>query len=335
MSTDRERRPLIAAVLLIPLAIALALAAFAWPTARLAPRDLPVGVAGPSQATGAIEQRLAEREGAFEVHRYADESAARAAIEDRAVYGAIVAGPQGLTVLTASAASPLVAQLLAQAFTAPDTAASVPARVVDVVPADPDDPRGAALGASVFPLVLAGLVIGVALTFLSRPGVGQLTALLATGALTGLAAAGVAQGWLGILGGNWLLNAGVLGLTVVSIGAVVTGLTALLGKAGLPLGALLMVFVGNPFSGVTSAPELLPEAAGVIGRLLPPGAGGTLLRSTGFFDGAGATFPLLVLLAWVAVGALAVSAGALRDRRAAAVDLPIETLVGTPAPAAR
>ncbi|NEC47755.1 ABC transporter permease, partial [Actinospica acidiphila] len=38
----------IAAVLaLIPTLVALALWAFAWPAARTAPRDLPLGVAGP------------------------------------------------------------------------------------------------------------------------------------------------------------------------------------------------------------------------------------------------------------------------------------------------
>ncbi len=317
-SPNRERRPLIAAVLLIPLVIALALAAFAWPSARLEPRELPVGVAGPSQAAVSIEQRLAEREGAFELHRYADEAAARRAIEDREVYGAIVAGPQGLTVLTASAASPLVAQLLQQPFTGPAAESGPPVRVVDVVAADPQDPRGSALGASVFPLVLAGVLIGAVLFLLTRPGLVQAAALVVTAGLTGLTALGVAQGWLGVLSGNWLVNAGVLGLTVTAIAATVAGLGALLGRAGLPLGAALMIFVGNPFSGVTSAPELLPKAAGVLGQLLPPGAGGTLLRGTAFFDGAGSSRPLFVLVGWVVLGLLAIGAGALRARRAPA-----------------
>jgi hypothetical protein len=87
------------------------------------------------------------------------------------------------------------------------------------------------------------------------------------------------------------------------------------GRAGAALGALLMVLVGNPFSGVSSAPELLPEPGGAIGQLLPPGAGGSLLRSTAFFDGAGASGPLTVLLAWVAVGLVLAGAAALRRRR--------------------
>ena len=50
---------------------------------------------GPPPRRAALEQRLASQEGAFDVHRYADEAAARQAIEDREVYGACVARPAG------------------------------------------------------------------------------------------------------------------------------------------------------------------------------------------------------------------------------------------------
>ena len=72
-------------------------------------------VAGPAPATATIEQRLAAQEGAFEVHRYADEASAREAIADREVYGAFVATSGGPKILSASAASPAVAQLLSHA----------------------------------------------------------------------------------------------------------------------------------------------------------------------------------------------------------------------------
>jgi hypothetical protein len=85
---------------------------FAWPSARLEPRDLPVGVAGPARATKPIEQRIAAADGSFDVHRYADEAAARRAIEDRDIHGAVVMTPSGPKALTASAASRTVAQTL-------------------------------------------------------------------------------------------------------------------------------------------------------------------------------------------------------------------------------
>jgi hypothetical protein len=322
-------------VVLVPLLVGLALAAFAWPAARLGPRDLPIGVVAPAGAGDAIERRLAGD--ALEVHRFADQASARAAIADRDVYGAVVVDPQGTTVLTASAASPLVAQLLQQAAAggepaaapapgggavAPGGGAVAPVRVVDVVPADPDDPRGAGLATSVLPLVLAGMAAGLLVWLAGGPGPARWAALVVASAVAGLVAAGIVQGWLGLLGGSWLVNAGVLGLTVLAVGATVAGLAALAGRAGAAVGALLMVLVGNPLSGVSSAPELLPAPAGAVGQLLPPGAGGSLLRSTAFFDGAGAAAPLTVLAAWVVLGLALSWLAALRRPRPSPVGTP-------------
>jgi hypothetical protein len=321
-------RALWGVVVLVPVLVGLALAAFAWPAARLGPRDLPIGVVAPAGAGDAIERRLAGD--ALEVHQLADQASARAAIADRDVYGAIVVGPQGTTVLTASAASPLVAQLLQQAAAgggpaaapSPGGGAAAPVRVVDVVPADPDDPRGAALAASVLPLVLAGMAAGLLVWLAGGPGPARWAALAAASAAAGLVAAGTVQGWLGLLGGNWLVNAGALGLTVLAVAATVAGLAALGGRAGAAVGALLMVLVGNPLSGVSSAPELLPAPAGAVGQLLPPGAGGSLLRSTAFFDGAGAAGPLTVLAAWVVLGLALGWLAALRRPRPSPVGTP-------------
>ena len=73
-----------------------------------------------------------------------------------------------------------------------------------------------------------------------------------------------------------------------------------------------MVLVGNPFSGAGSAPELLPKPVGGIGRLLPPGRGANLLRSTGFFDGAAAGGHVAVLAAWALGGLALLLASAVR-----------------------
>jgi hypothetical protein len=301
------------AVLAVPVIVAIALSTFAWSAANLEPRDLPLGVAGPAEATGPIETMLAERNGAFDVHRYADVAAATKAIEDREVYGALVAAPDGQTLLIASAASPTVAGLLSENL------AGSQARVMDVVPADPDDPRGVAFASMILPLVLAGIIGGVIVSLLGRPGLKQAGILVATAAACGLVTIVMVQGWLGIIEGPWLLNAGVIALAVLAIASVIAGLNALIGPAGIALGALLIVFVGNPWSGVASAPELLPQAAGFTGQLLPPGAGGNLLRNAAFFDGAGGGGQLAVLLVWTALGLGAIMAGAAMQRRRTAV----------------
>lgn len=282
-----------AVMLVVPLALALVLSLFAWPAARLAPRDLPVAVVGQAQLP----------EG-FDVHRYDDPAAAQQAVREREVYAAVTPG----TLYTASAASPAVAQALAP----------MRPEVVDLVPAPEDDPRGAALAASLLPLIIAGVITGAGVVLAARGPWSRLGGLLGASALAGLAAVAIAQGWLGALAGPWPANAGVLALVVLAVGALVSGLFSLAGHAGLGAAAALLVLIGNPWSGMAAAPELLPTFAGVTGQLLPPGAGGTLLRSTAFFDGHGGGSALVILLAWVAIGALLLVAAARREPAVAA-----------------
>jgi hypothetical protein len=250
-----------------------------------------------------------------------------AAIRHREIYGAFVAGPGGLTVLTAPAASPAVATLLTkvgeEAGQHAAAGRAIPVRVVDVVPADPNDPQGIVLDSAFLPLVIIGSLGGV-MTWVAgrdgrRAGYPQAGVLLVKSALIGLVVVGIVQGWLGVIPGDWVANAAVISLTVIAISSTVCGLGAMLGAPGVALGGLLMVFVGNPFSGVSSAPQLLPSLAGRLGQLLPPGAGASLLRSSAFFHGYGSGTHLVVLAIWAGCGLTAVMASqAVRRRRRAA-----------------
>ena len=300
-------RPSPAAILIVvPIVAALVLTLFAWPAARTGPRDVPIGVAG----APAMERQLAAQGGKFDVHPYADEAAAREAIADREVYGAFVATPGGGKMLTASAASPAITQMLTHA--ASETGA--PVEIEDVAPAGP---ASGALPASVLPLVLAGILTGGLAFGLATGALRRAGLVLAGSVLVGSVATAIVQSWLDVVQGDWVTNAGVLSLTVLAIAATVSGLAALLGKAGLLAGALTMVFIGNPFSAVAAGPEMLPAPAGDIGQLLPPGAGGNLLRSTGFFDGAAAGSHVAVLAAWALAGLTCLLLAAVRGRRLA------------------
>ena len=311
-----HRPPPLIALVTVPIVVAISLATFSWPAANLEPRDLPLGVAGPAQATALLEAKLKQQENAFEIHRYANAAAATEAIKDRKVYGAVVATPQGTALLTAPAASVTVANLLKEGL-AGESSGAPRTKVSEVVPADPDDPRGTAFSSIGLPLVLAGVIGGVVVSLLGRPGLEEVGILAGVAALTGLVTIALVQGWLGVLEGPWLRNAGVVALAVFATGATVAGLKALMGYAGLAVGALLFVFVGNPWSGIGSAPELLPKAAGVIGQLLPSGSAGQLLRSSAFFDGAGGSEKVVVLLVWSVLGTAAILAGAALQRRRA------------------
>jgi hypothetical protein len=280
---------------------------FAWPAVKMAPRDLPVVVAGPAQAAGTLADRLrTERPGAFDVGTVPDAIAADQAIRDRDAYAAFVLGSSGVSLHVASAASPTVSTLLTQAAQQIGEGRAVP--VVDVVPAPSDDPRGAGFASGFLPLLLTSLGCGVALLFLVGRWLTRLAGLLAFAILAGLVAPAAMHG-LGVLTGPYLVEAGAVALLALAIGASVTGLGAVAGYPGLGLGALLVFFAANPISGLTSAPELLPKPWGAIGQLLPPGAGATLLRSVAFFDRAGAAGPFWVLAGWALAGVALVAVG--------------------------
>ncbi|MDQ2838113.1 MAG: ABC transporter permease [Actinomycetota bacterium] len=309
--------------MLLPGIVVLAVLAFAWPAARIAPRDLPVGIVGTTPASQQVVQALGKAEpGGFDFHLYATEAAARAAIQDRGVYGAFVVTSSDITVLEASAASPTVAQLLSsvgqqlaaeasQHAAAGSANAAVAVKSVDVVPTSAGDPRGMVLSSSLLPLTICSIIIAsvIGLVVGFRPAWRQVMALTTVSAVAGLGAFLIAQSVLGALPHQHIATWASLALTILAISSTSAGFIALIGPAGFGLGAVLMVFVGNPFSGVTSAPQLLPDWVDHLGQWLPPGAGANLLRSTAYFDGNGAAGHLVVLILWTVFGLGAVTIG--------------------------
>lgn len=311
------------AVALLTVTISLLLTAFAWPSVRSAVHDVPIAVAGPApaveQITSLLDQRLP---GGFEVTEVADTAAAEQLIRDRKVYGAIDLSTGTARVITASAASTAVAQTLNSMATglsqAQGAGTAVAAR--DLVPLPSGDPRGAGLAAGALPLVIAGLLAALLLTRLVRGNARRVTGAFAFAITGGLAVAAILQFWLGSLDGSYWANCGAVALTIAAISLTILGLESLLGYVGFGLGAAIMMLIGNPLSGTATAPEMLPGWSGTLGQLLPPGAGGQLLRSTAFFGGHGATHSATVLAAWLTLGMVIYLAGNLRRRLTVTVE---------------
>lgn len=280
---------------------------FAGPATHLAPRDLPIAVAGPPPAVAALTDRLeATHAGAFDVRAVAGAAAADEAIRTREVYGAIVLSPAAPEVHVASAAAPVVATLLTQAASG---LGDGPAPVVrDVVPLHPGDPRGTGFAAGFLPLAITALLAGALIFLLVRGRTARLVALATFAAGAGLGGAAVLRSWLDVLPGGYWSTAAVLGLFGLAVAATMTGLGAVLDRAGLALGALTVFLVGNALGAVNAAPELLPQPWGDVGQWLPIGAGATLLRSVAWFDGGGAA-AAGVLTAYAVIGLLLVAAG--------------------------
>lgn len=294
------------------------LVAFGLPALHTAPRDLPIAIVAPAAAMAQLSGALEEAQpGAFAVTVADSADAAADLIRDRSVYGALVVSADGVDVQVASAASPSVATLLTQLGQGVAAQSGAQATVTDVVPTSAADPRGIGLSAGALPIALGGFIAGVATTLLIQGTGRRLVTMAAFAVVAGLAMTAILQFWFETFSGNFLATASAAMLGILATGMTVLGLESLLGRAGIALGALLIVLLGNPLSGLTSAPEMLPQPWGEIGQLLPPGATGTLLRNVAFFDGAAIGRPVLVLIGWVLMGvALLVLAG-VRTGRAA------------------
>ena len=288
---------------------------FAWASSRQSPRDLPLAVAGPEQAVQSLVAGIDKtKPGAFEFTTVADDQAAQAAVTNRDAYGALVLGRSETTLYTAPAASTSVATMLAQAVPAAIAQASPQAQVTvtPLVPNPPDDPNGLGLPTSLTPLGITSIAAGAAIGLLVRRRSTRVWALLGYAVLAGALSTWALQGVIGALTGTWLVNAAAMSLVCLAISAGTAGLVTLLGPVGVALTALVVFFFGFPFSGATTAWQLVPTPWGQLAQYLPIGAANTALRGVAFFDGAGASGALAVLTTWAVAGLLLV--GLLRGR---------------------
>jgi hypothetical protein len=305
-------------------ATTLILIAFAYPAVNQGPRELPVAFAGPATAAAQLQAQIGEvGDSSFELVAVADRTSAERLVLDREAYGALVIGPEGpVEVLTASAASPAVAQLLTGVAEAlGDGATSVDAvDVTDVAPTPVDDPRGAGLAAGALPLTIGGILTGTLMALLVRGTRRQLLGVATAALLGGLATVTVLHGWLGALRGNVWAEGSAIAAGVAAIAVLLVGSHALFGRPGLVVVDLALVLVGNPLSGATSAPELLPSGWSTIGHWMPLGATVDLLRGISGFDGRGSLAPAIALSGWATLGLLLLGAAALRRRSAHASD---------------
>ena len=92
-------------------------------------------------------------------------------------------------------------------------------------------------------------------------------------------------------------------------------------SAGLGLGAVVTMFIGNPISGASMPSAFLPGAWGQIGQMMVPGASSTLLRSIAYFPELQRVTSGWCLVPGLAFGLLTGVIGwAVKERRTAKVE---------------
>ncbi|MEU5157401.1 hypothetical protein [Glycomyces sp. NPDC021274] len=297
--------------------------AFAWPSAGMGPNEVPIAVIGPDEAADQVQSQLDEAQpDGFDVTAVADPAEAETLIKEREVYAALAITPESVDLYTASAASPTVARLVtgiaeqmaAHMGEAGGQPGSVQVNSQDIVPLPADDPNGAGLAASAFPMAMGGIVIAALISFNVRGSGRQAAAAVLAPLAVGAGVAAILMYVLESVDGDYVAISGALALTMAATAWGLLGLAKLLGRAGFVLGAVIVMLVGNPLSGMAGAPELLPAPWGAFGQFLSPGAGGTLVRSTAYFDGNGGEAVVWTLAAWIVAGVLLFTIGAVRAK---------------------
>lgn len=208
-------------------------------------------------------------------------------------------------------------QMKAQA----EQASAMTVKATAVVPLSESDSSGTGLTIAAFPLVIGGILGGVlSLNLIKgtwrRFATATLYAVIA-GALTAL----ILSTWFGFIPGDFATLWAAFAATYLATASFMIGMGALLvPAAGLGLGVVVTMFIGNPISGASMPSVFLPGVWGQIGQMLVPGASSTLLRSIAYFPEAATSGQWLVLGSWIAFGLLAGVIGwALKERRTATV----------------
>jgi hypothetical protein len=287
---NRTPWPRVVAVALAgTVALVVVVLAFLWPSVTSTPHGVPAAVVGTSPA---MTSQLSDQ---FDVTTVQDRATAVDLISSRDVYGAIIPGPSS-EVLTASANGTVVSQMFA------GVADRLGAPLTDVVPLASSDQRGSGFAALAFPLVIGGIVGGVIVSMIVRGIWRRLLATAVYGVGAGVVVVLVTQSWFGILQGALLANMAAVAMAVLAVSTLIVGLTSIVGPAGIGIGAVLMMFIGNQISGAAQPWQFLPSPWGTVGQFFPPGAGATLLRDLSYFPDAPTAQAWWVLTAWIAAG---------------------------------
>lgn len=318
--TTSSPRTLVAIVVGITVMVALMLLAFAAPALNSGPKDLPLAVSGPEQATSKVTAALDKQApGTFVVTTYATEREGAEAITDREAIGGITVGAKGVTVQTATGAGTAYTQVL-KGVGAGLEESGQKVTYVELAPTTTDDPQAVGVSTLGLPLVFGGMATAALLVLVYKGStLMRFVGATAIALLAGFVATAILQLGFGALDGDYWLTSLSISAGTLAISATVLGLGTLVGAPGIGIGAVTMLFVANPLSGLANGPQWLPGVWGEVGQLLPVGAAGSLVRSVAFFDGGGAMSHLVVLAVWIVLGVALAGLGVARQGRGAHV----------------
>jgi hypothetical protein len=271
--------------------------------------DLPFGVTGSSPVLAAAQKTIS-----LKVTKYPNEQAAKTAIDQAQIFGALITSGTSTTLIVVPSISDLAPLDLAVRFqdAAKLTGQKITVQQYAPVPLPKKDPFGLVQGLMLVPLLIGGYMSSTLLMAATGKAAGRWRAAQLAGFAIagGLAVDLIACLWLQEYASSkfWIVWP-ICSLIIAAVAFVAAVLQKLIGAAGTLLTIIVIILLGNPSSGGASGVPYLPAFWRDIGPYLPPLNAYILLHHTIYFNGHGTTQALNVLLiylgvAWMILGVL-------------------------------
>ena len=232
--------------------------------------DLPFGVTGSSPVLTAAEKTIS-----LKVTRYPNESAAKTAIDQAQIWGALITSGTSSTLIVVPSVSDLAPLDLAVRFEAAAKSAGQKLTVQQYapVPLPKKDPFGLVQGLMLIPLLIGGYMSATLLMAATGKAAGRWrTAQLAGFAVAGgLAVDLVVCLWLqGYASSKFWIVWPICTLIIAAVAFVAAILQKLIGAAGTLLTVIVIILFGNPHPAGRPGCPTCPRSGGTSGPTCRP-----------------------------------------------------------------
>ncbi|MFD5819896.1 hypothetical protein [Streptomyces sp. NPDC127038] len=294
--------------------------------------DMPFGAVGSSPVLTEAQKKIS-----LKVIQYPNVAAAKSAMDQARVFGALVSSGGTNTLIVVPSMSDLAPLDLAVRFeeAARGTGQKLAVQQYAPLPLVPKDPFGLVQALMLVPLLIGGYMSSTLLMTATGKAAGRWRAAQLAGfaVVSGLVIDLIVCYWLqGFPSSKFWITWPICSLIVAVVAFVAAVLQKLLGPIGTLVTVVVIILLGNPSSGGASGVPYLPAFWRDLGPYLPPRNGYILLHHTIYFDGHGTSQALINLLIYLVVAAAALIVLDLRHTEAdvptdateaAAVSVPI------------
>lgn len=282
------------------------------------PHHVPIAVVGSDASALHLMRRLQEGlDEHVKLSMVPTEEAARAAMNNLQISGALIPGREGAEVLIAPAASDTTAMIVQRMFEAVSQKTGLPVKFTNILPVAANDPIGQNSFFFLVALSVTSYAIGIAIAAAGATRTWRERLMLALGAAALIT---VVEGWLalgvfGMFAGHALATLGLTFLYSLAVILFAVGLHPILGRFSTMVYAAFFVALNFTSSGGVFETMMQPAFFQWLGKFWIGAGFVDALRRVVYFPNLSLTGPLTILLGWLAVGVLAVLAGIWYEKR--------------------